>query len=143
SRSVATESLNNYRPSPEYDPRLTLRSEFAGAAQETFTSVIDNHTLLKVPQINQKIREQRVTRALGGIALEKEFPDLHRLSDQALHSLLYKSPKRQYRPIDSIATQKRLNRRMVGAPLVMHIPSEAVIPVYVPGNVKQQVGFLC
>lgn len=140
-RSVAAETLNNYSPSKDYDPRLTLAAEFKGIAQETYTSVTDNFTLLKVPQINQKIREQRVTRALGGVALENAFPEMHEYSDRELHSMLYKSPKRQYRPIDSLVTQERLNRRTVGSPLVMHLPSESVIPVYVPGNVKQQVGF--
>lgn len=140
-RGVATETLNNYRPASEYDPCLTLSSEFKGVAQETYTSVVDNFNLLKVPQINQRIREERVTRTFGGIALEKELQSLDRPTDRTLHSSLYKAPKRQYRPIDQIVTQERLNRRTVGSPLVMHLPSESVIPVYVPGNVKQQVGF--
>lgn len=141
--SVATESFNDgyRRRSGEYDSYMTLAGDFAGRPQETFTSVIDNQNLLKVPQINQKIREERVKNALGGMALEKYSDDPSKLSDRELHSLLYKSPNRQYRPIDSIVTQERLNRRTVGAPLIMHLPSEAVIPVYVPGNVKQQVGF--
>lgn len=139
-KSVATETLSYNTRGHDYDARMTLEASF-GKAMETFTSVIDNPHLLKVPQINQKIREQRITQAMGGIALEKQFTELHKLSDRELTSLLYKSPRRQFRPIDSIATQERLNRRTVGSPLVMHFPSESVIPAYVPGNVKQQVGF--
>lgn len=140
--SISTEAFNDgyRRRSDNYDSYMTLESDFGGKAQETFTSVIDNQNLLKVPQINQKIREERVKSALGGMALEKHT-ETPKLSDRELHSLLYKSPSRQYRPIDTIVTQERLNRRTVGAPLIMHLPSEAVIPVYVPGNVKQQVGF--
>jgi hypothetical protein len=147
--SISTESFSDgyRRRSDNYDSYMTLESGFGGKPQETFTSVIDNQNLLKVPQINQKIREERVKSALGGMALEKaalaleKQKDPAKLSDRELHNLLYKSPSRQYRPIDTIVTQERLNRRTVGAPLIMHLPSEAVIPVYVPGNVKQQVGF--
>jgi hypothetical protein len=142
--SISTESFNDLSRGKriDYDSYLSLEEFFGGKGQETYTSVIDNHNLLKVPQINQKIREERVRQALGGTALEKHTEvNPEKLSDRELHSLLYKSTKRQYRPIDTIVTQERLNRRTVGAPLVMHLPSEAVIPVYVPGNVKQQVGF--
>lgn len=142
--SISTESFNDpsRQKRPAYDSYLSLEDHFDGKVQDTYTSVIDNHNLLKIPQVNQKIREERVRAALGGTALEK-YTDTapEKLSDRELHSLLYKSTKRQYRPIDTIVTQERLNRRTVGAPLVMHLPSEAVIPVYVPGNVKQQVGF--
>jgi hypothetical protein len=141
--SLSMESFNDpsRRKGPEYDSYLALEDHFGGKAQDTFTSVIDNQNLLKIPQVNQKIREERVKGALGGMALEKYAEDPSKLSDRELHNLLYKSPNRQYRPIDTIVTQERLNRRTVGAPLIMHLPSEAVIPVYVPGNVKQQVGF--
>ena len=65
--SISTESFNDsYRRRPtEYDSYLTLESYFDGKAQETFTSVIDNQNLLKVPLINHKIREERVKTALG------------------------------------------------------------------------------
>lgn len=139
--SIAVEEFGEYRQRDPVDPRVRLEREFNGQALETYTSVSDNPNLLKIPQINQKIREGRITKSLGGLALEKEFTGITKLSDRELHGLLYKGNKHQYRPIDTVQTQERLNRRTVGSPLIMHLPSESVIPVFVPGNVTQQVGF--
>lgn len=124
----------------DYEPRLSLE-EFK--THDLHTTVIDNPSLLKVPLINQRIREQRILEGLGSVALETATdPEaLSKLTDAETYNLLYKSARREHRPIDSIQTQERLNRRTIGAPLVMHLPSESVIPVFVPGNVSQQVGF--
>src|SRR5690606_36700190 len=35
----------------------------------------------------------------------------------------------------------QLNKDSVGHPLVMHLPAEAVIPVHIPGNVRQHIGY--
>lgn len=140
--SVSLEAYENPNQ-VKYESRMVLEdlNKVGGGPIDCFTTVIDNPSLLKIPQINQKLREQRVTKSLGGMALEREFPGLQKLSDRELKTLLYKSPRRQYKPIDTIQTQERLNRRTVGSPLIMHLPSESVIPVYVPGNVKQHVGY--
>lgn len=122
-----------------YKPLITLESEFDKPV-DTSTTVIDNPNLLKVPLINQRVRQEMVLESLGGIALERETR-MDRLSDRELSNLTYKGPRRRFKPIDSIKTQERLNRRTVGSPLVMHLPSESVLPVFIPGNEDQHVGY--
>jgi len=47
----------------------------------------------------------------------------------------------QHVPLQPLLTPKQLNRPTVGHPVMMHLPSESVIPVHVPGNVRQHVGY--
>lgn len=148
--SLSFESMTDYQYDTSYDTRVGLQLSFNNEAQETFTTVTDNYSLLKIPQINQKIREQRVLDLMGsrGIrALEAYGTDtvptkaMHKLNDREMSSLIYRDRNYQYKPITTLKTQEQLNRRAVGSPLIMHLPSEAVIPVFVPGNVEQHVGF--
>jgi hypothetical protein len=133
---------------------MTLEKSFDNLAQETFTTVTDNPSLLKVPMINQKIRESRVMSLLGSrgvkaIGLEAygaqqpggNTTPVHKLNDRELAGMIYRDRNYQYKPITTMKTQEQLNRRTVGSPLIMHLPSEAVIPVFVPGNIEQHVGF--
>lgn len=132
------EALNDWQPTRNIDNRVTLEGLMSQEQYETYLSVTDNHNLLKIPQINQKIREQRIVKTLGSRALESLQP---KMNDRTLAGLLYKERGYGYKPINTLKTQEQLSRRAVGHPLVLHIPSEAVIPVYVPGNVEEQIGF--
>jgi hypothetical protein len=137
---LSLESFGDFVPQPDIDPRMTLAGTFEGGV-ETFISVTDNHNLLKIPKLQQKLREQRVVQALrpGNRAMESFNPI--KLNDREMTGMIYKDRKFGYKPISTLKTQEQLNRNTVGNPLVLHLPSEAVIPVYVPGSVEQQVGF--
>ncbi|BDD79599.1 hypothetical protein [Burkholderia phage FLC9] len=158
--SISFESMQDYRFDTAYDTQMGLQLAFEGQGQETFTTVTDNYSLLKIPQVNQKIREQRImdlmgsrgmrameaygadsagttmTHEVGGGTIRKE-----KINDRELSNLIYRDRNYQYKPITTLKTQEQLNRRAVGSPLIMHLPSEAVIPVFVPGNIEQHVGF--
>lgn len=162
--SLAFESLDAFNADKSYDTRIGLEQSFDNIAQETFTTVTDNPALLQIPRINQKIRESRILDLMGsrgikamtaGKALEAygapnphavssvpiQAGGSHKLNDREMTSLIYRDRNYQYKPITTLKTQEQLNRRAVGSPLIMHLPSEAVIPVFVPGNVEQHVGF--
>jgi len=53
----------------------------------------------------------------------------------------YKSRNYAQVPIQPLLTPRQLDRASVGHPLVMHLPPEAIIPVHVPGNPRQHVGY--
>lgn len=149
--SISFESMQDYRFDSSYSNTVGLELSFANIAQETCTTVTDNYSLLKIPQINQKIREQRVLDLIGsrgirsleayGAPTPQQQQPMHKLNDREMTSLIYQDRNYQYRPITTMKTQEQLNRRTVGSPLIMHLPSEAVIPVFVPGNVEKHVGF--
>ncbi len=110
-------------------------------ANDTFLTVTDNPSVLKIPLINQKIREQRILNAVGSRAMESFTNPANRLTDREMSGLVYKNRQFGYKPVTSLKTQEQLRRHTVGNPLILHLPSESVIPVYVPGTVEQQVGF--
>lgn len=142
---MAIESFNRRTETSINDTVMTLESDFKQPV-ETFIEVTDNFSVLKVPQINQKMREQRILNAHGmnaftrvmGFGLEDHQI---KLNDREMTAAIFKDKKFAYSPVTSLKTQEQLARRTVGNPMVMHLPSEAVIPVYVPGRVEQQVGF--
>lgn len=142
---LVMESLNDFTAPDDVDGVVALEGVF-GRKVETFLTVTDNFDLLKLPQINQKIREQRILDVVGNRALESFSPLAQKrvpqqMNDRQMAGILYKERNFNYKPITTLKTQEQLNRRTVGNPLVMHVSPEAVIPAYVPGCPEQQVGF--
>jgi hypothetical protein len=109
--------------------------------------VIDNPFVLKFPEIQQRLREERVQSMLrrhtkAGIAQEAFYgqsPD--KLSDREMQSAMYRPASPRRRLVSVMKTQEQLTRRTVGQPLVMQLPSESVIPVHVPGQENVHVGY--
>jgi hypothetical protein len=145
---VSLESFSeyNYDTNKEMgDVRFELSLKQPLPADETFLTITDNPSVLKIPQINQKIREERIFGAMGSRALESiglgKTSRTHQLSDRELTGMLYKNRTFGYQPVATLKTQEQLSRNTVGNPMVLHIPSEAVIPVHVPGSPRHQIGF--
>lgn len=145
STTFSLESFSDMPTRGGIDPYVNLKSLGNVPAVENHVVVTDNFNLLKVPTLNQRIREDRIMHAVGnnalrraGVGLESSMKE--KITEQGLASLIYKRPSTQYNPITMIKTQEQLSRRTVGNPLILHLPSEAVIPAYVPGCVEQQVG---
>jgi hypothetical protein len=145
---LATESFHDYNFSVDKDVgymKFEHSLPKSLESQDVFLSVTDNPTTLKIPQINAKIREQRILSAMGSRAMESlgmtEKNPLHAMNDRQLTGQLYRNRRYGYKPVATLKTQDQLDRRTVGNPLVMHIPSESVIPVHVPGTPQNQIGF--
>jgi len=138
---ISLESFNSFIPDKTVTGKITFEGQNqmpAGGWSETYLSVCDNPNLLKVPKINQKIREDRIKGMISTRALES----IHtKLTDREMTGLVYKERNVNFKPISSLKTQEQLNRNTVGNPLVLHLPTESVIPVYVPGCVEEQIGF--
>lgn len=147
---LAMESFSSHVPEPA-DGRVTFEGIMEKAHQDTYLFVSDNPHVLKIPHINQKIRESRIQSMLGInnnlMALESRMSEemakrgMKQLTDRELTTLVYKNKQYGHNPITSLKTQEQLTRRTVGNPLVLHLPSESVIPVFIPGSPKEQIGF--
>lgn len=138
---ISMESIQNYK----FDAGVSTEVTFKGSAistegfDDTYLTVIDNPAVLKVPALNQRIREARVMNALGVQAMESV--NSARLNDRQVSGLVYKTREYGYRPVASMKTQEQLKRRTVGNPLINHFPSEAVITCHVPGSPEVHIGY--
>jgi hypothetical protein len=106
-------------------------------------AVTDNPSVLRVPLINELVKQKAVHKAYGGSDYR---PGLESVSEEKINDMLIERAIYRYRPIQSSLTtelpyQNELKRNSVGSPLVMKLPSESVLPVHVPGNPKQHVGY--
>lgn len=141
---LSLESFQNIAPPDAREGKITFEGQFSSIHQrgveDSYISVTDNFNVLKVPRINHRLREEAITSKFGSATLESISPGA-RINDRQMSALMYKDRSFTFKPISSLKTQEELARHAVGNPLILHLPSESVIPVFVPGTVEQQVGF--
>lgn len=99
--------------------------------------VTDNPSVLKLPVLRDKIRQDRVHDVYRRSNLGLE----DRVSEDVNSMSLYRPRRYRGMPLMQIRTQDQLERGSVGHPLVMKLPSESVIPVYVPANPEEHIGY--
>lgn len=121
--------------------------------------VCDNFHLLKMPLLLENVNRQTVKRLTGSKLSQRssqfvtESARKRREAAQAnevankkpsvgeLSNMLYKGAKTDYKPFHLVQGKMNLRRKSVGRPLVMTLPSEAAIPVHVPGDVSKHIGY--
>lgn len=112
-----------------------------------YTTVTDNFNALKVPALLTKARQHAVAdtfqnRGVAGVkvGLEswrgKQGEDKPTVLKSAYRRRVYTQ-----RSAVQLQTSEALNREAVGHPLVMKLPSESVIPVHVPSDPSNHVGY--
>jgi hypothetical protein len=148
---IALESFNQQQVLRDVDGKVTFEGILDKPVDDSYLYVSDNIHLLKIPQINQKLRETRVADILGInhdiVAMEAAMTEamkekgMSKLTDRELTALMYKNVPYGHNPITSLKTQEQLARRTIGNPLILHLPSESVIPVFIPGTPEEQIGF--
>lgn len=124
---------------------MSLESAFDGKPQDTYTTVTDNWNVLKIPKIRERVRAQQVRERVnptGTVGLEsRSLRKKSTLNDREIEGLVYQNRYYGYEPMNVMKTQEQLGRYSIGNPLILHIASEAVMPVFLPGNPEMQVGF--
>lgn len=141
---ISLESFNFRTTSDEINPNIVISVE--GKAIDTNISVTDNFNFLKLPRINQRTRDLKHKEVIMeksnplNFSLESEISKLS-VNDRELSGLLFKDRNSKYKPIDTLRTDQELNRMMLGDPLIIHLPSESVIPVYIPGSPETHIGY--
>lgn len=136
---ISFESLN-YNPSRDTGLNVQRIEGFGNNVGNIYVS--DNPNLLRVPMINERLREQQISRIMGAHAMESHArTSRQKLSDFQITNLVYKHQPRTYNPLSVLKTSHQIHRRTIGEPLVMPLPSESVIPVHIPGRPEQQIGF--
>jgi hypothetical protein len=146
----ALESFSNFErlPYQHYEPGINVAVEGA-ASQPLNVDVTDNYMVLKLPKLIQANNRAKVREHLGrnhrpGFAFETFRTAMESgsaLNERELQAIMYKGSQAGARPFADVKTQHMTKRKSVGAPLVMKIPSEATIPVHVPGDPKSHIGY--
>ena len=114
--------------------------------------VSDNYQFLKTPKLVEAVGKANIDR-LTGSALKKNATRFAteamnhvektptKTTAKELSSMLYKGSQADYQPFTKVPGKLNLKRRSVGRPLVLNLPSEATIPVHVPGDYKNHIGY--
>lgn len=155
--SIGNESLestfNSYKPQVhEFSQNVHYETAQAGkfeALEGLF--VTDNPNVLRISKIEEKLRRDQINAKLKtnqnvlaiGMAMES-FGTSNgqiKLDDRSLKSLIYKPRKNGVLPMQVFKTDNQLERRSIGHPLIMELPSESVVPVYTPGQEDRHVGY--
>lgn len=142
---ISIESFKEYNSAKNYDGMMThLDKNNRVSLASSNTKVIDNPHILKLPKVFSKLKEQRISAILkpkinnSSIAFETKH---QKLTDSQMQSLLYKNKERGTNLLVRVKTKDQANRNTVGKPLILKLPSESVIPVHVPGNEQEHIGY--
>lgn len=127
--------------SEAYNHHVSLGNE----SLDKFVIVTDNPDVLKSKDIISKFRASNISDRLyagkqqhGVRALEGYST---KLNDAQLSGLMYKSNRGGAVNFTKVKTVDESSRKTIGAPLIMKLPSESVIPVFTPGNEEDHVGY--
>ena len=134
---------NHYNPKGRAYPMETVDGTVISL--EGVVEVSDNFSLFKVPTLLEAAREQRIKEMVRpslsrGLALSQEAAN-NKLSDNQFRSALFKGAQAKTENFIRIPERDALKRKSIGRPLVQKIPSEAVIPVYPPGDETKPLGY--
>lgn len=101
-------------------------------------NVTDNPNVLKLPMINNKIRQDRLAQTYSnhGFGIESFKQNLFKPDTSGE---LYPDRITNAKPIITLKTLDDLDKKTVGHPVVFQFPTEAVIPVYSPADPSEHV----
>lgn len=108
--------------------------------------VTDNFNILKLPSLVQKSNQARISSIIGKnryrIGNEAYGSDVKPIMTQdQTEALIFKGRKIDARPFVAVRTQDTTTRRSIGKPLVMKLPTESIIPIHVPGQPENHIGY--
>lgn len=136
----------------EIRTKLTEASSKIGKmieAKGSTVTVSDNLTILRRPMVVDAKRTLAVRRIYGG-KLHRKASLESRASNGDLDAKrnlsvversMYQKRRYQHIPVQPLLTHRQTGIETYGHPLVLHLPSESVVPIHVPGNPREHVGY--
>lgn len=162
SPTKTTFALEAFKDKPvinNYKSELTIiKDKKVEAFSVGLLHITDNANALKIPMAIQAANKQRskslistrLSNTVKGIVKNRDnlrvgteaFGDASaRLNTSQIKNLVYKNRTRKTISLVRVKTAEQSSRKSIGSPLILRLPSEAVIPVHVPGDEEQHVGF--
>ncbi len=137
-KGLSLEHFNKPRSYSDIKQNIVLKEDNKTIPIEDLV-VLDNPSVLKFPNISKVLISRETQRLYSEHSLSME--SLNDLSNIQAEKLLFRRRNTVASTVSSLPNQANTNRKSIGKPLVMKIPSEAVLPVHVPGNVEEHVGY--
>lgn len=135
-KSIGLEDRLSLRYQKEsYDPKIAVENT------DLFIEVTDNFNVLRLPKIAEHMRRTQIKKMVRGNRTATESYSHTTISNKDFANVVYKDHQNKSEVFISIPSPEAAKRKSIGRPLTMKIPSEAVIPVYVPGNEKEHIGY--
>lgn len=136
-------------------PSIYSEDESVRKALEGLVEVTDNYNLLKFQKLVDAISVSSVRKAVG-TRLDKASMTFAtesykffegkkaegKMTEEQMKQLLYRNSVSQYKPFLTIPSKDNLRRKSVGRPMVIDIPSEAAVPIHVPGSPEKHIGYM-
>lgn len=127
----------------ESDDAFGVRALEVDTEVNTEFNVTDNYNVLKLPWLHRRVIQDKLAQAYSNVSMEWYGNAPTAQSPASLSSDLNFNKTRTYshEPTVILNTINELDKDSVGHPIVMRIPSEAVIPVHTPGNPSGHIGY--
>ena len=134
---------NVSKPSRHYPKEKVDGVEYS---LEGLVEVSDNYSQFKVPALLDAARSQRIKEMTrpslsAGLKLATESVKTNKLTDNQFRSAIFKGSQSKVETFIRIPERDALLRKSIGRPLVQKVPSEAVVPVYPPGDEENPIGY--
>lgn len=135
--NVSMESYTNSREASTIKGSIGLESKVLELPHLT---VSDDFNKLKLPRVNDLRRAVKIGNLMGRhkVSMESRAKGL---SPEDIDRLYNAERSTAPKPTHVLHSQEYLAQPSVGHPLVLKLPIEAVIPVYVPGEPSNHVGY--
>jgi hypothetical protein len=137
------ESFLNKSSAETYEEKIYADNKGTRVALEGL-EVSDNYQMLKLPKLIEAGRRDRIhgivkNRATKGLTPSVESLD-KKLSVTEISNVMYKGNSTGAQTFLTIPSVANTKRKSIGRPLVLRLPSESVIPVYIPGDESKHIG---
>lgn len=139
---TALESFRLNQKIVDYQSFLTIAAETEGGADFTDSNleISDNYKLLKLPRLLEAVNKAKIKAITRNSSLGTATESA-KLNRREFSTMIYKGNSSDTSAFVTIPSRINAKRKSVGRPLTLKLPSEAVIPVYVPSNETKHIGY--
>lgn len=115
--------------------------EIMTRSAEPLVFITDNPSALKTSKLLSYLQGKRVNNTYAAAMESTGYQSPAKVSDRMVEQAIFRHRPAQQAQSVEVPTQDQTQRKSVGNPLVMKLPSESVIPVHVPGDPSRHIGY--
>ena len=140
--SALTDSINIKRrncPTTALSSTSNAKDFLAHITSESFLNITDNTGVFRFSEMKDSISKQLVMRSYkSGASISTEALD----KVEYLDIFRRRSTGMATSNVTAVKIRDDTRRKSIGTPMVVRIPSQSIIPVSVPGNESEHIGYL-